>query len=79
MFVQEVERLGLDWAFTLQENQPDRLREAERFTAGEPVGVESQPDRELHWWHLPEIDWPAADRLVRVVIRRSTKVRLWWC
>jgi len=33
-FVKEVERLGLDWAFTLKENQPDLLREAERFTAG---------------------------------------------
>jgi hypothetical protein len=24
-------------------------------------------DRELRWWHLPEVDWPVADRLVRVV------------
>ncbi len=28
-FVREVERLGLVWAFTLKENQPDLLREAE--------------------------------------------------
>ncbi len=28
-FVKEVERLGLDWAFTLKENQPDLLREAD--------------------------------------------------
>src|SRR5204863_5574340 len=27
-FVQEVERLGLIWAFTLKENQPDLWREA---------------------------------------------------
>jgi hypothetical protein len=40
-FVQEVERLGLDWAFTLKENQPELLREAERFTAGPPPVVES--------------------------------------
>ncbi len=66
-FVQQVERLGLDWAFTLKENQPELLREAERFTAGPPAAVESDPDRELHWWHLPEVDWPVADRLVRVV------------
>jgi hypothetical protein len=66
-FVKEVERLGLDWAFTLKENQPELLREAERFTAGAPGGVESEPDRELRWWHVPQIDWPVADRLVRVV------------
>jgi hypothetical protein len=66
-FVQEVERLGLDWAFTLKENQPDLLREAERFTAGSPAGVEAEPHRELRWWHVPQIDWPVADRLVRVV------------
>lgn len=66
-FVKEIERLGLDWAFTLKENQPDLLREAERFTAGPPAGTESEPDRELRGWHLPQIDWPAADRLVRVV------------
>ena len=66
-FVQQVERLGLDWAFTLKENQPDLLREAERFTTGPPAAIESDRDRELRCWHLPEVDWPVADRLVRVV------------
>jgi hypothetical protein len=66
-FVKEVEGLGLDWAFTLKENQPDLLREAERFTAGPPAAIQAEPDRELRWWHLPEVDWPVADRLVRVV------------
>lgn len=66
-FVKEVERLGMDWAFTLKENQPELLREAERFTTGPPAGVQSDSDRELHWWHLPQVDWPVADRLVRVV------------
>jgi hypothetical protein len=66
-FVKEVERLGLDWAFTLKENQPDLLREAERFTAGPPAGVEPETDRELRWWHVPQIDWPAGDRLIRVI------------
>ena len=66
-FVKEVERLGLDWAFTLKENQPELLREAERFTIGPPAGVQSEPDRQLHWWHLPQVDWPVADRLVRVI------------
>src|SRR5260370_21554379 len=66
-FVKEVERLGLVWAFTLKENQPDLLREAERFTQESPTGVHSEPDREIRYWHLPEVDWPVADRLVRVV------------
>jgi hypothetical protein len=66
-FVKEVERLGLIWAFTLKENQPDLLREAERFTQELPTGVHTEPGREIRYWHLPEVDWPVADRLVRVV------------
>ncbi|MGH7219939.1 MAG: transposase [Nitrospiraceae bacterium] len=66
-FVKEVETLGLDWAFTLKENQPELLREAERFTQGDPGGVSSESHRQVRWWHLPEVDWPVADRLVRVV------------
>jgi len=66
-FVKEVERLGLVWAFTLKENQPDLLREAERFTQESPTGVHTEPDQEIRYWHLPEVDWPVADRLVRVV------------
>src|SRR5207237_618984 len=37
-FVKEVERLGLVWAFTLKENQPELLRGAERFTPESPTG-----------------------------------------
>ena len=66
-FVKDVEGLGLDWAFTLKQNQPDLLHDAQRLTAGPPQVVESDPDRELRCWHLPELDWPVADRLVRVV------------
>jgi hypothetical protein len=66
-FVKEVERLGLFWAFTLKENQPDLLREAARFTQESPTGVHTEPDQEIRYWHLPEVDWPVADRLVRVV------------
>ncbi len=66
-FVKEVERLGLVWAFTLKENQPELLREAERLTQASPAGVHSEPGREIRYWHLPELDWPVADRLVRVV------------
>jgi hypothetical protein len=66
-FVKEVEHLGLVWAFTLKENQPDLLREAERFTQESPTGVHTELGREIRYWHLPEVDWPVADRLVRVV------------
>jgi len=66
-FVKEVESLGLFWAFTLKENQPELLREAERFTQESPTGVHTEPEREIRYWHLPEVDWPVADRLVRVV------------
>src|SRR2546429_349553 len=66
-FVKEVERLGLVWAFTLKENQPELLREAERLTQESPTGVHAEPGREIRYWHLPEVDWPVADRLVRVV------------
>jgi hypothetical protein len=66
-FVKEVERLGLAWAFTLKENQPELLREAERFTQESPTGIHAEPGREIQYWHLPEVDWPVADRLVRIV------------
>jgi hypothetical protein len=72
-FVKEVETLGLDWAFTLKENQPELLRESERFTQASPTDVYSEPDREIRCWHLPEVDWPAADRLVRVV--KTVRIR----
>jgi hypothetical protein len=26
-----------------------------------------EPDREIQYWHLPDLDWPVADRRVRVV------------
>ena len=64
-FIKEVERLGLVWAFTLKENQPDLLREAERFTQASPSGVHTEPDREIRYWHVPEVDWPVADEGVK--------------
>jgi hypothetical protein len=66
-FVKEIERLGLDWAFTLKENQPELLREAECFTQESPTGVEVEADREIRYWHLPQVAWLVADRSVRVV------------
>src|SRR3989475_3794654 len=44
-FVKEVERLGLVWAFTLKQNQPELLREAERLTQESPTGVHAEPGR----------------------------------
>jgi hypothetical protein len=41
-FVKEVERLGLIWAFTWKENQPDLLREAQRFTQESPTGIHTE-------------------------------------
>ena len=41
--------------------------EAERFSTGPPASVQSDPKQELRCWHLPQVDWPVADRLVRVV------------
>jgi Transposase DDE domain len=66
-FVKEVESLGLVWAFTLKQNQPELLREAERFTQDSPTGVHTESGQEIRYWHLPEVDWPVADRLVRIV------------
>jgi hypothetical protein len=74
-FVQEVERLGLAWAFTLKENQPALLREAEELTAPSPTGVGTEPGREIQYWHLPEVDWPVANRFVRVVKTVRTESR----
>ena len=66
-FVKEVESLGLVWAFTLKENQPEFLREAERLSQQSHTGVHTEPGREIRYWHLPEVDWPVADRLTQVV------------
>jgi hypothetical protein len=63
----EVERLGLVWAFTLKENQPELWHEAKRCTQDSPNGVQAEPGREIQYWHLPDLDWPVADRRVRVV------------
>ena len=66
-FVEKVQRLGLDWAFTLKDNQPAFLNESKRLTQTSPTGAHAEKDLEIHYWHLPEVDWPVADRFVRVV------------
>jgi hypothetical protein len=59
------------WALTLKENQPELLREAERFTTGPPAEVQSNPKQELRCWHVPELDSPIATSS----ILPSTKAR----
>jgi hypothetical protein len=66
-FVKQVECLGLAWGFILKENQPELLREAQRCTQDSPTGIQADQGREIQYWHLPEIDWPIADRPARVV------------
>ena len=66
-FVREVESLGLDWVINLKDNQPNLLAEAGRLTAGRPQYHETTTQQDLKLWHVPEVDWPAADRTVRVV------------
>src|SRR3981081_4886079 len=55
------------WSFTLKDTQPELLREAERLTQESSPGIQAQPGGEIRYWHLPEVDWPVADRQVRVV------------
>ena len=66
-FVQEVESLGLDWVINLKDNQPSLLAEAGRLTAGPPRHHETTSSQDLQLWHVPEVDWPVADRAVQIV------------
>ena len=65
--VNATEDLDLEWVFTLKENQPELLAEAQRLTSGSPPTAESTDPEELQLWHAPEVYWPVADRSVRVV------------
>ena len=74
-FVREVELLGLDWVINLMapefesasDNPPSLLAEAERLTSGPSQDHETTSQQDLKLWHAPEVDWPVADRTVRVV------------
>lgn len=66
-FIQAIEALGLDWVINLKDNQPELAAEAERLPQ-RPADQRDRSAREsLDLWHLEEVDWPVADRLVRVV------------
>ena len=79
-FVEAVEALGLDWVFSLKENQPELLAEAQRETAGPAQFGETNSQQELELWHAPEVYWPVADRSVRIVktvrIRKKNRLRV---
>ena len=66
-FVQALESLGLEWVINLKDNQPDLAAEAELLTNRPADCCDSSAQQELQLWHLPEVDWPVADRLVQVV------------
>ena len=66
-FIREAESLGLEWVINLKDNQPDLASEAERLTDRPADYHQASPQEDLQLWHLPEVDWPVAGRLVRVV------------
>jgi len=65
--VAAVEALGLEWVFTVKENQSELLEQVEMLTRGLPVAQRLEADRQWHVWDLPEMYWARADRSVRVV------------
>lgn len=66
-FVRAIEAWGLEWVISLKDNQPLLLAEAECLTTG-PAPVQwSTGKDDFSLWHLPEVDWPVAERTVRVV------------
>jgi hypothetical protein len=75
-FVNEVESLNLEWVFSVKENQPELLAEAQRLTAGPAEATLPNAQEETQLWHAPEVYWPVADRSLRVVKTfRVQKVR----
>lgn len=66
-FVAAIESLGLDWVINLKGNQPALLAEAERLTPVPAACRWSAGNEDFSLWHLPAVDWPVANRLVRVV------------
>jgi hypothetical protein len=66
-FVRAVESLDLEWVISLKDNQPTLLADAEGLTAGPAHCQWSAGNDDFSLWHLPAVDWPVADRMVRVV------------
>lgn len=72
-FVEAIEALGLEWVINLKDNQPELAAEAGRLTQRPADGRDSSARESLDWWYLKEVDWPVADRLVRVM--KTVRVR----
>ncbi len=66
-FVNEVESLNLEWVFTVKDNQPELLAEAQRLTDGPAEATLSNAQEDVQLWHAPEVYWPVADRSLHVV------------
>ncbi len=77
-FIEGIERLGLRWVINLKDNQPELAAAAERMTQGPPQTSSCQPGGQLHYWYLPELYWPAADRTVGILktVRRLQRQRI---
>lgn len=67
LFVAAVEALGLQWVFTVKDNQRELLDDIEALTRGLPAAQQLEPNRQWHLWYLPEVYWARADRTVRIV------------
>jgi hypothetical protein len=62
-----IEALDLEWVINLKDNQPALLAEAECLTVVPAACQWSAGNNDFSLWHLPQVDWPVANRMVRVV------------
>ena len=79
-FVCAIEALDLDWVINLKDNQPALLAEAECLTAVPAARQWSDGNEDFSLWHLPQVDWPVANRMVLVVktvrVRKTKRVKI---
>ncbi len=75
--VDAIDALGLDWVFTVKDNQPELVAEVDRCTSGLPQ-AQRGPGEAVDLWHVPALYWATADRSVRIVktVRREAKKRV---
>ncbi len=74
-FVEALEALGLDWVINLKDNQPLLLAAARRLTARGEDLHEDSGEEQLWLWHEPAVEWPVANRTVRVVETKRSQTR----
>jgi len=79
-FVAAIEALDLNWVINLKDNQPALLAEAECLTAVPAACQWSAGHDDFSLWHLPQVDWPVANRMVHVVktvrVRKTKRVKI---